>query len=255
LLRALGAPPTAIPAEPVDRVRLYRSMLAQRRVLILLDDVTDAAQARPLLPGDPGCAVLLTSRLALTGLEGAHRVRLGALPPDDALALLAATAGPDRVAAEPAAAQLIIELCGRSPLALRVAGTKAAARPERTLTQLADRLADPRVRLDELRTGDLDVRAVLAPSVYALPTDLATAARRLALLGVGTFPVWTVTAVLGIPPTAVEELLDRLVDRQIVEFAGVDGAGQHRYRIPELYRLYLRFPDARRAASPLPTSA
>lgn len=248
MLRALGTPAGAIPADLPERVRLYRSLTAQRRLLIVLDGVADAAHARPLLPGDPGCSVLMTSRTALTGLEGAHRITLGALPGDDAVALLGATAGPGRVHAEPAAARMIAELCGRYPLALRVAGARAAARPELSLRRLADRLAQPARRLDELRAGDLDVRASLAAFVETLPPDLARSARRLALLGVGSFPLWTVAAVLGVTPEAAEDLLDHMVDRQVVEYGGVDAAGQHRYRFPELMRLYLRFPDRHPAA-------
>jgi DNA-binding SARP family transcriptional activator/energy-coupling factor transporter ATP-binding protein EcfA2 len=248
MLRALGTPAGAIPEDLPERVRLYRSLTARRQLLIVLDGVADVAHARPLLPGDPGCAVLMTSRSALTGLEGAHRITLGAMSSEDAVALLGATAGPGRVTAEPAAAQMIAELCGRYPLALRVAGARAAARPELSLRRLAERLGAPERRLDELRAGDLDVRSTMAAGIGTLPLELSQPARRLALLGVGSFPLWTVVAVLGVTAEAAEDLVDQLVDRQVVEYAGVDDAGQHRYRFPELIRLYLRFPNRHTAA-------
>jgi hypothetical protein len=230
----------AIPDDVADRARLFRSLTARRRVLVVLDDVADAAQARPLLPGGAGCAVLLTSRSELAGLEGAHRVRLDNLPGDEALALLATTVGQDRVSAEAAEAWRIVGLCGRLPLALRIAGTRVAARPEWSLRGLADRLADPDRRLDELRTGDLDLRASLKPSLRGLDPDVEAAAGRLASLGVADFPTWVVTAVLGVSSAAAENLVDRLMERQILGFAGLDAEHRPRYWFPELIRLYVR---------------
>ena len=240
VLLALGVPRTAIPDDLPGRVQLYRSMTAPRRVLLVLDDIVDEAQARPLLPGGAGCAVLIASQAELTGLEGADRVRLDTLPVDDALTLLATTAGPHRVAAEPMAARTIVNLCGRLPLALRVAGGRAAIQPELSLRRLADRLANPGRRLDELRAGGLDVRASLAASLRGLPPEVALTARRLALLEMNEFPLWTVAAVLQMDPAQAEDLLDRLVERHIIEYAGMDALDQPRYRFPELTRLHLR---------------
>jgi hypothetical protein len=236
----LGVPRADVPEQQTDRVRLFRSLTARRRVLVVLDDAADAAQVRPLLPGDPGCAVLVTSQGELPDLEGVHRIRLDPLPDDDALALLAATAGADRVAAEPAAARLVVEQCAHLPLALRVAGARAAVRPAWSLGDLASRLSDPARRLDELRAGDLDVRAALARTVEALSPELAAAARRLAQVGSGSFALWTAVAVLGTTPAAAEDAVDRLLARQVIQYTGTDGLGQPRYRFPELLQLYLR---------------
>jgi len=254
MLVALGVPRAEVPDDLPDRVQLYRSMTASRRVLVVLDDSVDAAQARPLLPGGAGCAVLITSQAELTDLEGAYRVRLDALPTDDALALLAAAAGSHRVAAEPTAARSIVDLCGRLPLALRVAGGRAAVQPELSLRRLADRLADPDRRLDELRAGGLDVRAALAASLRGLAPEVTLAARRLALLDVTNFPLWTVAAILQVPPAEAEDLLDRLVERHIIECAGVDALDQPRYRLPELVRLYLRERTQSNDAPPVAVS-
>jgi hypothetical protein len=242
VLLALGVPRAEVPHDVPRRVQLYRSITAPRRVLVVLDDTVDAAQARPLLPGGPGCAVLITSRAELAGLEGAHRVRLDTLPVDDALSLLAAAAGPHRVAAEPVAARRIVDLCGRLPLALRVAGGRAAVQPALSLRRLADRLADPDRRLNELRVGGLDVRASLAATLRGLTGEEALAARRLALLDVTSFPLWTVTALLRVAPAEAEDLVDRLVERHIIERAGTDALDQPRYRVAELARLFLREP-------------
>ncbi|MFU8853056.1 BTAD domain-containing putative transcriptional regulator [Micromonospora sp. SL1-18] len=249
MLRALGMPRSAVPDDVADRVRLFRSLTAGRRVLLVLDDAADAAQARPLLPGWTGCAVLVTSRAELAGLEGAHRIRLDALPGEEALALLAATAGQERVSAEATEAWRIVGLCGRLPLALRIAGARAASRPEWSLRGLADRLADPDRRLDELRTGDLDLRASLEPSLRNLDSDIELAAGRLASLDVADFPTRVVAAVLGVSPAAAESLVDRLMERQILGFAGLDTERRPRYRFPELIRLYVRERDAARRAA------
>jgi hypothetical protein len=240
MLLALGVPRAEVPDDLPGRIQLYRSITAPRRVLVVLDDTVDAAQARPLLPGGAGCAVLITSRAELSGLEGAYRVRLDTLPVDDAMSLLAAAAGPHRVATEPVAARRIVDLCGRLPLALRVAGGRVAVQPELSLRRLADRLADPDRRLNELRVGGLDVRASLAASLRGLAPQETLAARRLALLDVTSFPLWTVTALLQVAPAEAEDLVDRLVERHIIECAGTDALDQPRYRFSELARLYLR---------------
>jgi DNA-binding SARP family transcriptional activator/tetratricopeptide (TPR) repeat protein len=239
LIVALGAPRALIPNDLEERVRLYRTLTAHRRVLVVLDDAGEAAQVRPLLPGGAGCAVVVTGRVALTDLAGAYHVPLDVLPGDEALALLTAVVGPDRVAAETSAAERIIDLCGRLPLAVRIAGAKLAVRRHWSLEKLAERLADQRRRLDELRVGDLEVRASLELSFRALDPDAGVAARHLALLDAPSFTAWAAAAVLGVPVSAAEDLIDRLVERQILEYAG-RVAGQSRYRFHDLIRLCLR---------------
>src|SRR5258708_7319397 len=123
-LRELGVDGYDIPEGMDERARMYRAQLAGQRVLVVLDDAADQAQVRPLLPGSAGCPVLVTSRSRLAALPGSHGVSLGALPPDQATAMLAAIIGADRAAAEPEAAAEIARLCGHLPLALRIAGTR-----------------------------------------------------------------------------------------------------------------------------------
>ncbi|GFJ77564.1 hypothetical protein Phou_017440 [Phytohabitans houttuyneae] len=163
-LRALGVDARAIPNDPVERAELYRTRLAGRRVLVVLDNAASEEQVRPLLPGAASCAVLLTSRARLTGVEGARWIDLDVFARAEAIKLLGRVAGDARVAAEPDEAAAIVRLCGGLPLAVRVAGARLTARPTWRLAHLSRMLRDERRRLDRLATGDLEVRASLALS-------------------------------------------------------------------------------------------
>ncbi|HEX8870936.1 MAG TPA: BTAD domain-containing putative transcriptional regulator, partial [Lentzea sp.] len=161
-LDALGVPPQRIPAGVDARAALLRSLLAGRRMLLVLDNARDAGQVRPLLPGSPGCLVVVTSRdqlAGLVGVEGAHLITLGLLTKDESRQLLAFRLGEERIAAEPRAADEIGTRCARLPLALVVVTARAAAHPRFGLRALADELGEG---LDALAGGDLvaDVRAV-----------------------------------------------------------------------------------------------
>ena len=239
-LRVLGMDGSSIPDDPEERAERYRTLVADRRMLMVLDNAAGEAQVRPLLPGSPSCRVLVTSRSRLTGLEGAHRLDLEVLAPGAAVELLGRVPGPARVAAEPEAAAAIVGYCGRLPLAIRVAGARLAARPAWSLARLAERLADEHQRLDELAAGDLEVRASLALSYRALPDRRQRAFRRLGLLEVPDFPAWVAAALLDLHPSRGEELVDGLVDAQLLEVAGEDAAGQLRYRFHDLLGVYAR---------------
>ncbi|EOD68485.1 AfsR/SARP family transcriptional regulator [Amycolatopsis vancoresmycina] len=236
LLRTLGIPDAGLPRELAERSALLRSRLAGRRMCVVLDDAGSAAQVRPLLPGAGACAVLVTSRLRLPGLAGAQPVDVDLLPEAEAARLLEGIVGAERVAAEPESAAAILRQCGHLPLAIRVAGAKLTHRPGWTLRLLADRLGDERRRLDELRVGDLAVRASVTLSYDLLPMSAATAFRGLGLLGPVQFPAWAVAAVLG--RRDAEDVLDVLVDGHLVELVGSDSAGQPRYRLHDLLRVY-----------------
>jgi hypothetical protein len=148
----------------------FRSAVAHLRLLVVLDDARDADQVRPLLPGGSGCRVLVTSRRLLAELPGSVLHPLGGLDEPDALAILAEAAGGGRIAADPAGAAHIVQLCAGLPLAVRIAGSRLRARPTWTPTDLADRLADERRRLDELRLGDAAVRSTFDTSYRELST-------------------------------------------------------------------------------------
>lgn len=236
LLRGLGVPDSGMPCEVGERSTLLRSRLARRRMCIVFDDAGDAAQVRPLLPGTGACAVLITSRARMPELTGAHRVHVDVLPETEAVRLLAAIIGESRVSAEPGDATSIVRSCGCLPLAIRVVGAKLANRPHWSLRTLAERLHDEHRRLDELRIGDLEVRASVGLSYRQLRPEAALAFRRLGTLGAVTFPGWVVAALLGVPEA--DDVLDALVAASLVELVGSDANGQPRYRLHDLLRCH-----------------
>ncbi|MFC6023045.1 BTAD domain-containing putative transcriptional regulator [Plantactinospora solaniradicis] len=255
LLRALGVADDAIPAEPDERAALLRSRTAGRRLLLVLDNIANEAQVRPLLPAGTGCAVLITSRRIPAALPGVQLVDLGMLDRRDALALLARFCGPARVASERAEADRIVEYCARLPLAIHIAGARLASRPQWRLDRLARLLADERRRLDELTVGDLAVRASIGLSVAALDPPQRRLFGLLSLLDVPDFPVWAAAAMLGVPVAEAEALLEELVDVCLVTSVGEDVTGEFRYRMHDLVRLVAREfaseredPVARRSA-------
>ncbi|GAA3627447.1 BTAD domain-containing putative transcriptional regulator [Nonomuraea rosea] len=237
-LRALGLPPSAIPSTMPECVDAYRSALHGRRVLVVLDDAGSEQQVRPLLPGSPTCAVLITARRRLAGLDGVRVSDLDVFDTPAAVDLLARIAGPERVRAQTEAAGHIVRLCGHLPLALRTAGARLAARPNWPLATLAGRLADEHRRLDELTAGDLEVRASVALSYRGLDEGAKRAFRLLGLLGVPDFASWVPAALLDVPETEAEEAVERLMDAQLLDDVAVDAAGQARYRLHDLLRVY-----------------
>jgi tetratricopeptide (TPR) repeat protein len=239
-LRALGVEGAAIAEGLEERMQQFRTRLADRRVLVVLDNAADEAQVRPLLPASQGCAALVTSRTQLSGLEAAHPLCLDVLDPDQAVQLLAKLAGSGRVAAEPEAAAAIVRLCGWLPLAVRIAGARLASRPQWRLALLNERLADEHRRLDELATGDLEVRASVALSYFGRGEVERRLFRLLGLLAAPSLPAWVAAALLDTGPMEAEGLLERLVDAQLVEAAGQDQTGQLRYRLHDLLRVYAR---------------
>ncbi|WP_157250384.1 AfsR/SARP family transcriptional regulator [Nonomuraea typhae] len=226
LLRSLGCPEGAVPAAMAERVRLYRSMTASRRLLVVLDDAVDEARVRPLLPTGAGSMTLITSRSPLSGLEASRAFELGVLNPQEAVDLLAEMAGPGRLAAEPEAAARIAHLCGHLPLALRVAGSRLARKPGWTLAHLAGRLSDERRRLDELAAGDLAVRGSLALGYDGLADRERALFRRLGVLSAPDFAAW----VFGD--------LEGLAEAGLLQSRGLDESGQERYGWHDLTRIY-----------------
>lgn len=237
-LRALGVDGPAMPDGTDERAALYRSMLATKRVLVVLDNAGGEDQVRPLLPGGPRCGVMITSRTRLAALEGAWRLDLDVLDNEQALELLAQAAGPERVAATPEAAETIVALCGGLPLAVRIAGARLAARPDWPLARLADRLADERHRLDELSAGDLEVRGSLTLSYTALTREARRALRLLGSADLPEFAAWVLAPLLDTDLAGAERLVDTLVRAQLLVVIGTDVTGQSRYRLHDLVRIY-----------------
>ncbi|MEU6862143.1 BTAD domain-containing putative transcriptional regulator [Streptomyces sp. NPDC046876] len=240
-LRSLGVESDDVPNRLEDLTALYRSVLADRRVLLVLDNVRTFAQIRPLLPGSSGCTVLVTSREQLEQLvtwPQAARVHLGLLPEDRAVELLGRIVGETRVAAAPQEARRLVELCDRLPLALRIAAARLASKPHWSVRHLVTRLSDERRRLDELSQGESQVRASFALSYRYLHKDAALLYRYLGLLGVPDFTAWVGAALMDVDVLDAERLIEHLVDAQFLEVVGVDATGQLRYRFQNLMRLY-----------------
>lgn len=234
-LRALGAADSSIPDSLEERAALFRSMLDGRRVLVLLDNARDAAQVRPLLPGTEGCAALITSRMRMVDLVGAHLVDLDVMSPEEALQLFTKIVGAERVAAEREAALDVVAACGFLPLAIRIAASRLAARRTWTVSVLAAKLADERRRLDELQAGDLAVKATFELGYGQLEPAQARAFRLLGLADGPDISLAAAAAVLDLPVEATEDLLESLVDTSLLE-----SAAPGRYRYHDLVRLYAR---------------
>ncbi|GGM68980.1 regulatory protein AfsR [Thermopolyspora flexuosa] len=234
-LRGLGVPMDVIPEGTAERAALYRSLLADRRILVLLDNARDAEQVTPLLPGAPGCAAIVTGRVKFADLPAARLVDLDVMEPDEALDLFAAVAGPDRVAAERAAAMDVVAACGFLPLAVRIVAARLAARPAWTIASIVPRLADERRRLDELRVGNLAVSATFALGYGQLDERQARAFRLLSLPSGPAISVLAAAAMLGHDPVETEHVLESLVDASLLE-APAPG----RYRFHDLLKLFAR---------------
>ncbi|MEV7384537.1 BTAD domain-containing putative transcriptional regulator [Streptomyces sp. NPDC091215] len=240
LLRAMGVAPDTLPSGVEELTGLYRTHIGHRRVLIVLDNAAGEAHVRPLLPPGPGSAVLVTSRRRLVALEGAAHLDLAVPDEAEALELLRRVAGEGRTGAEPAQAAEIVALCGRLPLAVRIAGARLAARPHWAPGRLAGRLRDERRRLNELSAGDLELRTSLELGYADLDPQERRALRRLALLDLPDFAAWVAAPLLGIGTEEAEEAVERLVDCHFIDVIGVDGTGLARYRIHDLAREHAR---------------
>lgn len=231
-LRSLGVDGADLPSDETERAARYRALLSGRRMLILIDNAARTEQVAPLLPGEPDCAVLVTSRDTLPGLiarHGASRIELDPLPLADAVTLLHTLVG-DRVAAEPGAAARLADQCDRLPLALRLAADLANTRPGVAIAELADEFTDARHRLDLLDAGGdahTAVRAVFSWSYRNLPTEVARAFRL-----IGGYPgqhldAYTMAALAGTDLADARALLHSLAGAHLVQPAGPNRYGTH----------------------------
>ena len=236
-LQALGVPGQQIPDGTQDRASLYRSRLAGRRMLVLLDNARDAGQVRPLLPGAPGCAAIVTSRDALAGLvavDGARRVDLDVLPVEDAIGLLRSLIG-SRVGEDPDAAAGLARLCARLPLALRIAAELGAARPEAALADLVAELTSSQLDLLDAGEDHADVRAVFSWSHSQLPGDVAASFALLGLHPGADLDVPAMAAFTGANAGQASQVLGRLHRASLVQATAPGRYGMH-----DLLRAYAR---------------
>ncbi|MFE7761683.1 BTAD domain-containing putative transcriptional regulator [Streptomyces sp. NPDC057438] len=272
LLAALGVPAPRMPDRPDSLAGLYRSLLAGRRLLVVLDDAADTEQVRPLLPASPGCLTLVTSRHGLSGLiaSGTHPLRLDLPSAADAHAILAAHTGDARPADEPGAADEIVTRCGRLPLALTITATRAAAHPDIPLRNLADELRHSQGTLDaftapsrgaDARTGPdarrqdpgahpgeaPDLRTAFARSYRRLRPESARLFRLLSRHpGPGLTPD-AAAALAGLPARSARLLLDGLADAHLVTECAPGRYAQH-----ELLRVFAAEQAAAHAPGPCP---
>jgi DNA-binding SARP family transcriptional activator len=237
-LRDLGVESSQVPADAEERAAMFRTRLAGRRVLLLLDNARDAAQVRPLLPGSSACAVIVTARSRMPDLASTQLVDLEVLDDDESLTLFTKIVGEKRAAAEPESTAQVLVACAGLPLAIRICAARLAARSRWSIQTLAERLRDTSRRLDELRAGDLAVRASFQVGLSSLQrlhgeTDPA---RVFGMLGLWRGPfisLQAATALLGESAERVDEVLEVLIDACLLESPAAD-----QYRLHDLLRVF-----------------
>jgi DNA-binding SARP family transcriptional activator/tetratricopeptide (TPR) repeat protein len=234
ILRTLGIAGDEIPRRVDDRAALYRSTLAGRRMLVVLDNVATESQVQPLLPAAPGCMAIITSRRHLGGLDDVRPLSLDILAQDDAMTLFIRTVGEDRLAGEPSTLIAdVVELCGRLPLAVRIAASRLRARPKWRLSDLSSRLRDERRRIFELEVGERSVAAAVGLSYEQIP---ARHKRMFALLGLhpgSDIDMYAAAALTGTEAREAGRVLDDLLDAHLLEQPRGD-----RYQFHDLVRAH-----------------
>jgi DNA-binding SARP family transcriptional activator/tetratricopeptide (TPR) repeat protein len=233
---ALGVPADRIPSDTEQAAALYRSLLADRRTLVLLDNAHSAEQVRPLLPAGAGCLVVVTSRNRLGGLlarDGAHLVDLDVLTPGEAATLLARVLGTERTTAQPAAAAELAHLCGHLPLALRIAAANLASRPQHTIASYAAQLRADRLSTLQIDQADTAVRAAFDLSYTALPAGTRDMFRLIGLVPGPDVTAEAAAALADLTTAQAAALLDQLADAHLIE-----ETAPGRYSCHDLLRLY-----------------
>lgn len=238
-LCALGMPAVSLPTSTAERGATYRSLLADRRLLIVLDDAGDASQVVPLIPGGTGCAVIVTCRSFVSGLAGASYFHVGDLDEDTSIELIGRVVGAERLAAQQAQVRSLVRLCGCLPLALRIIAAKLVERPHWSIDQMVRRISDEGRRLDELVLADAGIRATVQVSYRSLGSQAQALFVRLGLIDAADFASWVAAPLLDMDVEAASDLLDMLVQAHLVEVR-VNESGLPRFRMHELIRIYAR---------------
>ncbi|MFC1442371.1 tetratricopeptide repeat protein [Streptacidiphilus sp. N1-10] len=235
-LRAMGLPEQEVPTDTHARLDMYRRLTADRPIILVLDNVADEKQVRPLLPPGDSALVLITSRNRLSGLEGAQRTDLDVFPVSTSLAFLCAIAGSATVENDPINARDVVSSCGHLPLALRIAGNRLATRRNMSMADLATELRDQRQRLELPETGDLAVRVAFGLSYRKLGKGAKNAFKRLALVPGEDFGSGLCSALMDCDARQAARLLDKLYEANLIEPAATFG----RFRFHDLLKVYSR---------------
>ena len=244
-LRALGVPASQVPDDPTQRIGLCRSLLAQRRLLVLLENAHDECQVRPLLGRFAHSQIIVTGRARLLGLDGVHRIDLNKFGRDESMTLLEQLIGPARVQAEPEATDSLAEFCGDLPLAVSIIGRMIAARPEWAIAYTAGLLADRDRLMVNLSIGDVNVRDRFASAYQMLSSAGRRALDQLGRDGSRWITAIGLASVQGLSVPCADEVLESLVDAGLLVRAHVGG----RYSVPAMVSAFAA--TARRSATPL----
>jgi transcriptional regulator with XRE-family HTH domain len=239
MLTALGVASGRIPAGDEDRSLLFRALVRDRRVLVVLDNAANEAQVRPLLAVGGRTLTIVTCRRTLTGREGAKWLLLDVLPDTGAVDLLASILGEDAVGQEPEAAHDLVSLCGNLPLAVRIVGNRLATRRPWSIAHLVRQLRDERRRLDSLTAGDLQLRSVFEVSLRRLSPEVRRVFRRLALIPGTDFDGDLASVVADVPVEQVGTYLDELVEASLLTTT----SGTQRLQFHDLLRLVTEEPE------------
>ena len=237
LLRSLGIHPDAVPGDLEGRAAMYRSWLAEHRVLIVIDGAVSTSQLMHFLPGTQGCAVIITSVQRLASLEGARQIDVGPLDDVSAYHLLATLIGVKRVSAEEQATRELIRLCEGLPLGLRIVAAKLAARPHWRIAKMVRQLLNEERRLDELDLDGASVRATLALAYDSLDAEARRLFRRLSLFGTDDFAPWVGAPLLDADMDTAEDLLHELIRSHLVETRVAADDSIH-FHLHDLVRIY-----------------
>lgn len=249
-LRALGAGPDDIPSDTQERAQVYRSLLARRRVLVVLENAVSDEQVRLLLPAGAGCGVLITSTEPLAAVPVDRQIDLGPFDIAEAMLFLRRAGAHQRVQVERAAALELIDSCGRFPLALRILSLQLSRKPHWSLRRMVAHLRAEATRLDRLQAGALCIRPALDRLFDAVEDGRLTQLRILADLPTPTFTAEAVGRLLGLSECVAEHILEYLLDRRLLEVAGPDAGRRALYSFPPLTRLAAR--DVRRGPGSRP---
>ncbi|HJQ01776.1 MAG TPA: BTAD domain-containing putative transcriptional regulator [Jatrophihabitans sp.] len=239
MLTAMGVLPNAIPHGMEGRRLLYRSLLAERRMLILLDDAAESRQVLPLLPGPGRSVLIVASRRRLTSVRAPLQLTLDQLTAEHAIQMLADAIGHDRVATEPAAAERIVQACGRLPGAIRIAAARLLARPSHPIAMLADRLNRGTGTLDEFTVDGASMREEFDRSYHALDPQAQRCFQALASCPADAITAALVAAVARLPLSTADRQLENLVCEGLLA-TGVRFDGTPTFRMPSLLHLYAR---------------